>query len=103
MQVLQFFERGGGNLAPHLSLLEALSLRVLFSEQQGQQSHTTKKEKQISQIIFKFNKTLTIAREAGNAWLYAITCESAAEFYEQMMLKPLAKAHLEVCTVVCYF
>ena len=102
--MLQFFERGGGNLAPHLSLLEVLSLRVLFSEQQqGQQGHSAKKEKQISQIILKFNKTLTVAREAGNAWLYAITCESAAEFYEQMMLKPLAKAHLEVCFRVALF
>lgn len=97
LQVVQFFERGGGNLAPHVTILEALELRILFMEQQvGQHAFSTKKEKQISQIIFKFNKALTVSREAGNAWLYAISCEIAAEFYEQMMLKPLAKAHIEV-------
>eukprot|EP01127_Copromyxa_protea_P013397 TRINITY_DN3601_c0_g1_i1.p1 TRINITY_DN3601_c0_g1~~TRINITY_DN3601_c0_g1_i1.p1 ORF type:complete len:1571 (+),score=309.06 TRINITY_DN3601_c0_g1_i1:122-4714(+) len=95
--IVQLFERGGNNLAPHLSLLEALSLSVSFMEQQQQSQsvYSNKKEKEISRIIFKFNKTLTVARESGHAWLYAITCEAAAEFYEQMMLKPLAKAHLE--------
>ena len=97
MKVVEYFERGGGNLAPHYALLDCLASRISLSEQGSYNVYaSTKREKQIALIIFKFNKTLAASRDFGNAWVYAIACEAAAEFYEQIMMKPMARSHMEV-------
>lgn len=44
----------------------------------------------------QFNNGMTNAKETNNAWLYALTCECAAEFYEELNQPTMSKAYLEV-------